>query len=239
MEYNIYCDESCHLENDDSNVMSIGAVYCPKDETRRINDNIREIKLRNGIPVDRELKWIKVSPSLLHVYEDIINYFFEENDLHFRIIVIPEKSKLNHKKYNQTHDEWYYKMYYDMLKGILSSSNTYNIYIDIKDTNSYEKSKRLHDVCSNSMYDFSHRTITKLQPIRSNEVQIMQITDLLIGAITHCNRQFPAGEKRSEAKQKLIDLIKSRAKHSLSISTPLRENKINIFMWEADWNVSR
>ena len=28
MEYNIYCDESCHLQNDNSNVMVLGAVWC-------------------------------------------------------------------------------------------------------------------------------------------------------------------------------------------------------------------
>ncbi len=32
---NIYCDESCHLENDNQKVMVLGAVWCPfekKDE---------------------------------------------------------------------------------------------------------------------------------------------------------------------------------------------------------------
>ena len=26
--YNIYCDESCHLENDDKPVMLLGAIWC-------------------------------------------------------------------------------------------------------------------------------------------------------------------------------------------------------------------
>lgn len=33
-EYNLYCDESCHLENDDSNVMVLGALILPKDKKR-------------------------------------------------------------------------------------------------------------------------------------------------------------------------------------------------------------
>ena len=31
-EYNLYCDESCHLEHDDSDVMVLGALIIPKDK---------------------------------------------------------------------------------------------------------------------------------------------------------------------------------------------------------------
>lgn len=31
MKYNVYCDESCHLEHDNSSVMILGAMYCPED----------------------------------------------------------------------------------------------------------------------------------------------------------------------------------------------------------------
>ena len=135
MEYNVYCDESCHLENDNTNVMAIGAVYCPKDKIKEVSNRIREIKIANGIPKYRELKWTKVSAAKLDVYRDLINYFFNNSDLHFRAIIIPDKTKLNHQRYKQTHDDWYYKMYYDMLKTVFNISDSYNVYIDIKDTN--------------------------------------------------------------------------------------------------------
>ncbi len=32
--FNVYCDESCHLENDHRKVMVLGAVWCPFDKTR-------------------------------------------------------------------------------------------------------------------------------------------------------------------------------------------------------------
>ena len=44
MEYNIYCDEICHLENDDSNVMVLGAIWCPAEKAKEINHRIREFK---------------------------------------------------------------------------------------------------------------------------------------------------------------------------------------------------
>ena len=36
MQYNIYCDESCHLQNDKSNVMVLGAIWCAKEKKQEI-----------------------------------------------------------------------------------------------------------------------------------------------------------------------------------------------------------
>lgn len=49
MIYNVYCDESCHLENDGINDMVIGAIWCPQSEVRKINRRIRDIKARNNV----------------------------------------------------------------------------------------------------------------------------------------------------------------------------------------------
>ncbi len=233
MLYNVYCDESCHLENDGINEMVLGAVWCPQNKLRIINQRIKEIKVRNGIAESLELKWTKISPAKIEVYKDVINYFFDDDALHFRGVLIPDKSKLNHQKFNQTHDDWYYKMYFDMLKVIFSPSDKYEVYIDIKDTNSYDKAQKLREVCSNSMYDFSQSVIKRLQPIRSDEVQIMQIVDLLIGAIGYENRNFPADFRKSSAKLEIIDLIKKRSNYTLKRTTLLREDKLNLLVWDA------
>lgn len=233
MIYNIYCDESCHLEKDGINVMVLGAVWCPQQKIREINQRIRQIKSRNGISEQAELKWVKISPAKIDLYKDLVNYFFDDDDLHFRALIIPDKSKLDHKRFHQDHDTWYYKMYFEMLKVILSPADRYEIYIDIKDSHSYEKSQKLKEVCCNSMYDFSSRIIQRLQPIRSEEVQIMQIVDILIGAAAYQNRKFPDDFTKSLAKQEIVNLIQLRSGYSLDKSTLLREEKCNLLVWEA------
>ena len=45
MEYNIYCDESCHLPHDNIDLMVIGRISCPKEKTEYINKAIRAIKM--------------------------------------------------------------------------------------------------------------------------------------------------------------------------------------------------
>ena len=233
MLYNVYCDETCHLERDGINDMVIGAIWCPQDKLQEINNRIKNIKMRNGISPSAEMKWTKISPAKVQAYKDIIDYFFDDDALHFRAIIISEKSKLNHEAFHQTHDEWYYKMYFDMLKVILSPADRFEIYIDIKDTHSYQKAQKLKEVCSNSIYDFSQSVIRRLQPVRSDEIQIMQLVDILIGAVGYENRIFPDGFVKSKAKLDIIDLIKKRSNYSLSRTTLLREEKCNLFVWDA------
>ena len=62
--FNIYCDESSHLENDRQSVMILGAVWCPLEKVREISVRLREIKERNGLKPHFEIKWTKVSPAI-------------------------------------------------------------------------------------------------------------------------------------------------------------------------------
>lgn len=226
--YNIYCDESCHLEHDHLGVMVLGAVWCPKENVREIAQRIREIKARHGLSNCFEIKWTKVSPAKQQFYLDIIDFFFESKDLHFRALIVPDKSRLQHDGFvGQSHDVFYYKMYFTMLKQILSPSEIYHIYLDIKDTRSREKTAKLHEVLCSSMYDFSRTIIDRVQVVHSHEVQQMQLTDLLIGIVSYVNRDL--GE--NPGKVALVNRVKHRAGYSLKNSTLLKEDKFNLFRW--------
>jgi hypothetical protein len=227
--FNIYCDESCHLENDHQKVMVLGAVWCPLESTRGITQDLRQIKINHGLPPNFEVKWTKVSPAGLPLYLDWVNYFFDTPALHFRALVVPDKSLLNHSAFAQTHNDFYYKMYFDMLKIILSPRDRYRIYVDIKDTRGGVKIKKLRQVLSNNIYDFSGEVIERIQLVRSHELEILPLADLLIGALAAKNRQRPV----SSAKQALIDLISARSGYSLNKSTLFREEKVNLFCWQA------
>ena len=228
MTYNIYCDESCHLEHDRQSVMVLGAVWCPLEKSREISIRIREIKTSHGLSPKFEIKWVKVSQGQQAFYLDLLDYFFDNDDLHFRALVVQDKSKLQHELYEQTHDTWYYKMYFEMLKVILDPDAHYRIYLDIKDTRSAVKTRKLHDVLCNNIYDFQRQIIERVQTVRSHEVEILQFTDLLIGAVSYVNR----GLSGNTAKVTLIERMRERSGYSLTKTTLLKESKVNLFMWE-------
>ena len=227
--YNIYCDESCHLEHDRQPVMVLGAVWCPLEKAREISVHIRELKKSHGLSTTFEIKWTKVSQGQQAFYLDLLDYFFDNDDLHFRALVVQDKSMLQHELYEQTHDTWYYKMYFEMLKVILDPDARYRIYLDIKDTRSAAKISKLHDVLGNNIYDFQRQIIERVQTVRSHEVEILQLTDLLIGAVSYVNR----GLHTNIAKLALVERMKEYSGYSLTKTTLLKENKVNLFMWQA------
>lgn len=227
--YNVYCDESCHLEHDGQPIMVLGAVWCPTEKSRSTAMDIREIKKRHNMPPKFETKWIKVSPAKLNFYQEMVDYFFDNSDLHFRALVVPDKSLLNHEQFGQDHDTWYYKMYFDMLKVILNPEDCYRIYLDIKDTRSAVKVNKLHDVLCNNMYDFQRQIIERVQTMHSHESEILQLTDLLVGIISYANRRLTG----SPAKLAILKHMKARSGYELTKTTLSRENKVNLFMWHA------
>lgn len=228
--FNIYCDESCHLENDGQAAMTLGSVWCSQENTREIAIRLREIKKRHGMPAAFEVKWTKVSSSKLQMYLDIVDYFFDDDSLHFRALVVPDKSKLQHDGFDgQDHDEWYYKMYFTLLKTLLSPRDSFRIYIDIKDSQGAAKVAKLHDVLSKNAYDFSRKIVERVQLVRSDEIEQMQLADLLIGAVSYLSR----GLTGSQAKTAIIKRLQERSGYSLDKTTLLQEKKFNIFRWRA------
>jgi hypothetical protein len=210
--------------------MVIGAVSCPLDKTREIAVRLREIKQKHGLPAHFEVKWTKVSPAKKALYLDLVDYFFDDDDLHFRALVVPDKSLLRHDAFpGQDHDGWYYKMYFDMLKVIFRPEARYRIYLDIKDTRGAQKAAKLHEVLCNNMYDFSREVIERLQLVHSHEIEQLQLADLLIGAVAYLNR----GLEGNDGKMAIIERMKKRSGYSLTKTTLLREEKVNIFRWHA------
>lgn len=228
--YNVYCDESCHLEHDHQQVMVLGAVWCPLEKTREIAIDLRKIKMDHGMKASFEVKWTKVSPAKVQFYLDWVDYFFDNDDIHFRALIVPDKSKLRHDAFpEQDHDTWYYKMYFDMLKVIFNPKNRYRIYLDIKDTRGSTKVKSLHHILCNNIYDFSREIIERLQLVQSREVEELQLADLLIGAVSYANRDL----KENLGKCMLVERIKERSGYQLTRTTLYGEQKVNLFRWRA------
>lgn len=230
MEYNVYCDESCHVEHDKHKFMVIGAVYCPKDQTLQINERLKQIKKDGKFSVLQEIKWSKVSSSNFGVVKDMVYKFFDDDDMFFRAIII-DKSKLDFEKHSsQNFKSFYYVAYYEMLKVIFAPTCSYNIYLDIKDTNSQTRIDTLKeclDIYINKT--FRKKLIKKVQHIRSHEVQIMQLTDLLIGAIAY---EYNQNKKNVDSKKRIIDIIQKASGYDFTQTTLLREEKFNLLVWE-------
>jgi hypothetical protein len=223
---NLYCDESCHLEHDHQPVMLVGAIWCPLNEVERLSKEMRDMKMRHKAA--GELKWSKVSMARLGFYLELVDWFLAEVPLHFRGLVVLHKERLDHSLFNDgSHDDFYYKMYFSLLTKILSPDQRYNIYLDVKDTRSRLKLRKLGEVLCNDKYDFTSQMIGHLQNIRSHESYLLQICDFLLGAVSYRHRMLGG----NPAKVAVIQHLEKRLGCDLLHSTPLRKEKFNLFLF--------
>lgn len=214
--FNFYCDESTHIENDGQPFMLLSFVSTAYHQLKIHNDNIRELKIKHHYK--GEMKWSSISKSQYPFYNNVIEYFFA-TDLQFRAIVI-NKSKLNHEAFEQSHDDFYDKMYFQLLSKKIFPENCYNIYIDIKDTHSYKKARNLK-----AYLERDYQNIRNLQVIRSYESELMQLSDVLMGAINYKLR----GMDKVTAKNNIIEKIEKHCGRPITKKTFKDESKFNLF----------
>lgn len=226
--FNLYCDESCHLENDGQKAMVLGTLIAPQGRHIRLSEELKDLKRSFGIHHGIEVKWTTVSPAQVAFYLAVVDWFFDEPDLRFRALVVPNKELLNHDKFAQSHDDFYYKSWYQAIIPVISRTDCFNIYLDKKDTRSQAKAQSLRNVLSNKLLDFDQSVITRIQHVHSHEVPLFQLADLLIGALSYVHR----GLSTSAAKVAIIQKIRDRSGLSLTRTTLLREEKLNILVWQ-------
>ena len=214
--FNIYCDESCHIENDHKKYMFLGSINCAYPQVRRHTERIKELKDKHKF--NAEIKWSHVSMSKIQFYLDLVDYFFD-TDLKFRAIGI-DKSQIRCGDFNSSFDDFYYKMYYQLLNYKVDTTNHYNVYLDIKDTLSAIKVRRLKDILNVRFGVFRN-----VQNMRSEESVLMQLADFLMGAISY-NANFE--QKQNLAKVLILDKISKHANVSNLARTNYSE-KLNLF----------
>lgn len=225
----IYCDESCHLENDGMSSMVLGAVWCPASHRGMLARKVQALKASHGLPPSWEIKWTKVSPAKLAFYEAVIELFFDEPLLRFRGVAVPDKQALDHARFGQTHDDFYYKTWYQVLNRLIDPEQRFRVFLDIKDTRGKAKVEKLQDVLCNANYDFDRSIIESVELVHSQDVPLLQLADLLIGAIGYVHR----GLDSSPAKVALVEHLKKRSGLGLTRSSLMKAEKFNLFVWAA------
>lgn len=224
--YKIFCDESCHLEHDHADIMVLGALFCSAEKAIELSKKIKSLKAKHHYRP--ELKWAKLNKHEWLLYKDLIDLMINDIDVYFKATVVANKHALDHQTYNQnSHNDFYYKMFYYTLRDFLEVGNTYRIYLDFMDTHGSYKSKKLSEVLQNGTY---WQLKTEFTIIRSHESVIMQLCDLMIGAIGYKNRSDI--EKLSPIKNQFVEYLEQSLQKPLNVGTPPWEKQFNIFKFQ-------
>jgi len=210
--------------------MVLGALACPADMVRQTALAIRELKRKHNLPDSFEVKWNKVSPGGADFYLDVIDLFFESDGLSFRGLVVPNKAVLRHDEFGQTHDHWYYKMYYLLLRPVLKVELGNRVFLDIKDTCGGPKVRKLESFLRSHLHDDKNERLLGIQLTDSKQSSLIQIADLLIGALAYVHRDLNG----NAGKMAIIKRVQHHTGLTLKWSTAPGRRKFDVFVWEAN-----
>lgn len=87
-EFNLFIDDTCHLENDKTQVMGIGYIKINRAQQQMLSMKIKQIRRQFRTPM--ELKWSNLSASRLPLYKALVNYLFACK-MTFRAVLIKNK----------------------------------------------------------------------------------------------------------------------------------------------------
>jgi hypothetical protein len=221
-----YCDESCHLPADGEPNMLLGLVSCPAPRVRPLHQELQALWKRHGMAKDFEVKWTKVSPAKLDFYRDLLDWFFAQPDLAFRCVVLADKDVAYQRLPEDSQDQVYYSLYYELLRHATEPESCYRAFLDIKDTRGREKLRALHEALKIDANDPLGERIAHLQHIRSHEIRLSQIADLLLGIVAYARRPRSAGD--SKAKRALVHAFEDKAEFMLSGDSPPGTEKVRV-----------
>lgn len=226
--YDIFIDETCHLENDHLPIMCIGYIKVPTDNEvyEELKSELKQVFIKHN--QNSELKWQKFSKSRLDFYKVLVDYFFQA-PLEFRCILVKYKDRLNHKDFNQgSHDNFYYKLIYYLLRVNNTADSKIRVFIDVKDTRGKEKLMKINEIFENEFKEVS--SFNYFQHLHSDHNIFFQLADFFIGAVAYKTRVSSGNLKEpTEHKLAFINYLEEKSGFSLDEGTEPWETKFNIF----------
>ncbi len=200
--------------------MIIGGIIIPLSNVENFNATMKQYRLEQKMFA--ELKWSKVSNQKLLEYKRFIDYFFALNNtdnLHFHCIII-DNHQVNHRKFNRGDKELgFYKFYYQLLLHSFGKrycregeDDRFVVYLDYRTTSySLNKLKLILNRGMAKKYSINTSPFVSIEPRDSHKSELLQINDIILGAIGFQKNGYDLLADAKKAKKELANYIAEQA----------------------------
>lgn len=191
--YNLYCDESgVH----DKRTFYLGALCCTPERAEILKTKINVFRDKHYCY--GEMKWSKVSRQMLSVYIEFSNIFLDAP--YTRVIVMQVQKGESWKEWAPTEEQRFFKTYYIFLRLNTLPYYRYGMFMDYKDGKSYRWSSlqfALNNAIKRDGFFIKQKWIHTLKPLNSKENSLIQLVDVIMGALIS-NASAPHKQNLSE-----------------------------------------
>ncbi|VTZ25760.1 conserved hypothetical protein [Methylocella tundrae] len=185
-DFAFFCDES-GISTDRFTV--VGGLCLPKHNIPIVLENMAAY--RKKFNMTKELKWSKITDNKFEEYKQLVDYFFamnSTNKCHFHSIIF-DNHKWRHNKFNDgDSDIGLSKLYYQLLhhKFCKKCAPRGTLYVRLDRRNSSTCLEDLRNMLNRAAAR-DHKIETSpfkvIEPADSKECDILQINDVILGAV--------------------------------------------------------
>ncbi len=237
MVYHIYCDESRQSKD---RYMVLGGIIIPQKNIDEFNATMHNFRIDQNMHA--ELKWTKVSNQKINEYKRFVDYFFALNNtdrLHFHCIII-DNHKVDHKRFSKGNKELgFYKFYYQLLlhsfgKKYYRHDDRFIVNLDYRNTTySLDTLKTVLNRGMKKKFSIVTLLFVAVEPRNSKESEIIQINDIILGAIGFQKNGYHLLAHAKKAKKELALYIAEQAGlDGLCKDSPWGKNRFTIWNFQ-------
>lgn len=232
MKFNLICDESGTSER----YLVVGGLTLPRTNHEAIAVELAALKKRKGFRAEGEFKWGKVSRGYLPHYQALLEWFFlhlKANHLRFRAHVVDTSAHLYRHYGAGDKEKAFYKIFYHLLfqsvRRLALEEEGSNVLILLDDkTDRYPfrlpvLKKTLNAGLKRELK--LENLVANIEPRQSsglNAEPLIQIVDVLIGAIGYVRNGHSQRADASPAKVEMVKFLEGLAGTGFAFDTAAR-----------------
>jgi len=200
--------------------MILGGIIIPNGNVNVFIETMQLYRVKHNMR--SELKWSKVKHQKLDEYKAFVDYFFalvNSDKIHFKSVIF-DNHTVDHKKYSGGDKEkGFYKFYYQLLfncfgRQYYSSETNEKFIVHPDQRQSSYGLDELKTVLNNGMrkkFKTSDSPFISIEPVNSKNSEIVQINDIIIGAIGFVKNGYHLLSASNKGKVELSKYIESKA----------------------------
>ncbi len=215
--------------------MVIGGIVTLRENEQRFAETMALYRQSHNMRA--ELKWTKVSNQKLNEYRALIDLFFSVNQsFHFKTIVV-DTQEIDHRRYNKNDAELgFYKLMYQFLLhsfgAYLRPADQCIVFLDRR-TTSYYKLSTLCAILNNGLrkkYKYLQHPIRNIQATNSKYSDLIQVADVLMGAIGY---EMNGAHTRTGARRSKVLLAEYIAQKAglVNLQQPTPRSRKDFSIW--------
>ena len=191
--FSVFCDESWRMTGGGSWFVALGATVCDTACVRSYVESARRLKVRYGFRAGFVTGWTKISPAKAVFYRETIDMFLHRDNLRF-VGLIGESGKNPEEDGRVPRHGSREELDRRLLGAVLQGPHRYRVYTGVTDTRGGARLRRLRETVD-ALPPGDDRPpgdcrpcVERIQQIRAGESELLQLTDLLTGALAYANR---------------------------------------------------